>query len=70
MFTHSSRHSAIPNERILKMGSPRPVEGRARNYGYKGSSSDGRLGPQMGGFNHSNSYRLGLDLEKIIITLI
>ncbi len=33
----------------LKTISPRPVEGRARNYGYERSLSNGRLGAQMGG---------------------
>ncbi len=45
----SRGYSAVTNERDLKMGSPRPVEGRARYCGYQGSSSDGRLGPKMGG---------------------
>ncbi len=45
----SSGHSAVTNERDLEMRSPRPVEGRARYCGYQGSSSDGRLGPKMGG---------------------
>ncbi len=53
---HSSRHSAVTNERILKMRSPRPVKGRAGNYVYQGSLSDCRLEPQMGGFKHQNSY--------------
>ncbi len=48
-FTPSSGHSAITNERDLKMRNPRPVEGRARNYGYQGSLSDSHLGSQLGG---------------------
>ncbi len=34
--------------------SPRPFEGRARDYGYQGSLSDGRLGPRSGGLNYLN----------------
>ncbi len=30
-----------------ELNSPRPAEGRARNYGYQGSLSDGRLGYQV-----------------------
>ncbi len=59
MVTHSSRHSVIPNERILKMRSSRPVDGRARNYEYQGSLIDSRLGPQMGGFKQHNFYSEG-----------
>ncbi len=36
------------------MRSSRPMEGRARNYGYQESLSDDRLRPQMGGFKHPN----------------
>ncbi len=44
------------------MRNPRPVEGRAKNYGYQGSLSDGRLGPQIGGFKHPTIFLLGLVL--------
>ncbi len=55
-FMPSSRRSMIPNERNLKMLSPRPVNGRARNYGYQRLWTDGRVGPQMGGLKHPNFY--------------
>ncbi len=59
MLSPSSRHGAMTNERNLTMRSPRPVEGRARNYGYQGSLSDGCLSHQMGCFKHTNSYSSG-----------
>ncbi len=40
------------------MGSPRTVEGRARNYGYQELLSDGRLGPQIGCHKRHNFYTL------------
>ncbi len=55
-FTPSSGYSAITKERDLKMRSPRPVEGRAKNYVYQGSFSSGRLRLQIGGFKHPNFY--------------
>ncbi len=54
-FTPSSRYSVIPNKRKLKMRSPRPVEGRARNLGHQGPWSDSYLGPHVGGFKQSIS---------------
>ncbi len=57
-FTHSSIHSTITNERILKMSNPRPVDGRATNYGYQGSLNDSRLGSQTGDFKHPGSNNL------------
>ncbi len=53
-FTPSSGHSAIMNERDLKVRSPQPVECRARNYGYQESLSDSRSDSQMGG--HKQHY--------------
>ncbi len=50
----SSGHSAMTNERDLKVRSHQPMEGRARKCGQQGSLSDGRLGPQMGGFQRAN----------------
>ncbi len=50
----------ITNERDLTMRSPRPVEGRARGYGYQGPLSDSRLGSRTGGLEHQNSYNYGL----------
>ncbi len=38
------------------MRSSRPSYGRAGNYVYQGSSSDGRLEPLSRGFTHHNSH--------------
>ncbi len=38
------------------MRDSRPVEDRARNYGYQGSLSGGHLGAQMGDHRHHNFY--------------
>ncbi len=44
------------------MRSPRPVDGRARNYGYQGSLSDGRLGGSDGGLQTSKFSVLGFSV--------
>ncbi len=41
------------------MGGPQTVQGRARNWGYQRSLSDGHLGPQTVGHNYPNSYMEG-----------
>ncbi len=48
--------SVAENKRDVKMGSPRPSYGRARNYGTQGRNEYGRLGGLGIGPNYVNSY--------------
>ncbi len=48
--------SVTESKRKVKMGSPRPSYGRARNYGAQGRNGYGRLGGLGIGPNYVNSY--------------
>ncbi len=48
--------SVAESKRDVKMGSPRPSYGRARNYVTQGRSEYGRLGGLGIGPNYVNSY--------------
>ncbi len=48
--------SVAESKRDVKMGSPRPSYGRARNYGTQGRNEYGRLGGLGIGPNYVNSY--------------
>ncbi len=47
---------AAESKRDVKMGSPRPSYGRARNYGTQGRNEYGRLGGPGLGPNYRNTY--------------
>ncbi len=49
--------SVEESKRDVRMGSPRPSYGRARNYGTQGRNEYGRLGGLGIGPNYLNSYK-------------
>ncbi len=59
---------AAESKRDVKMGSPRPSYGRARNDGTQGRNEYGRLGGLGIGPNYVNSYRVGTRVRVSVST--
>ncbi len=62
--------SVAESKRDVKMGSPRPSYGRARNYGTQGRNEYGRLGGPRNRTKLRKFLQLGLELECSVITSI